>query len=65
MGLSKPDTGKMYTDLNKHFPVTSNRVIQYMLILYEYDTHEILVEPIKQEVMHTCCAHMMSYITYY
>ena len=64
IGLENPDTGKIYTDLTGRFPVTNNRVIQYMLILYAYDTNAILVEPIKNEVMHTCCTHMMSYMTY-
>ena len=47
LGLANPDTGKVYTYLTVSLPVTSNRRIQYMLILYKYDTNVILVEPIK------------------
>ena len=47
IGLANPDPGKLYTDLTGHLPVTSNRVTQYTLILYVYDTNPILVEPIK------------------
>ena len=43
IGLPKHDTGKIYTDLTGRFPVTSNRGIKYMLILYEYDTNVTLV----------------------
>ena len=46
-GLEYPDTDKKYTDLTGSFPVTNKRGLQYILILYEYDTNEILVEPIK------------------
>ena len=47
IGLSNPDIGKECTHLTGNFPVTTNRVIQYMLIIYLYDTNEVLVEPIK------------------
>ena len=47
IGQANPYTGKIYTYLNWRLPVTSNRVMKYMLILYAYDTNEILVEPIK------------------
>ena len=43
IGLSNPDTGKIYTDLTGLLPVTSNRVMKYMSILYEYDTNTIMV----------------------
>ena len=46
-GIANPDTGNIYTDLNGRFPVPSNRAMQYMLILYAYDTNTILVDPIK------------------
>ena len=39
IGLENTDTGKVYTYLTGLFPVTSNRLIQYMLILYVYDTN--------------------------
>ena len=47
IGLANPYTVKVYTYLSIRLPVTSNMVIQYMLILYAYDTNSILVEPIK------------------
>ena len=43
IGLSDPDNGKLYTGLTGCFLVTKNRGIQYILILYTYDTNEILV----------------------
>ena len=47
IGLAKPDPGKLFTYLTGPLPVTSNRGMQIMVILYAYDTTEILVEPIK------------------
>ena len=47
IGLSKPDTRKLYTDLTGCLPLNSNRGMKYMVILYAYDTNEIFVEPIK------------------
>ena len=47
IGLENPDTIKICTDLTGRFQVTSNRGIQYLLIIYAYDTNAILVEPIK------------------
>ena len=43
IGSSNADTGKKNIDLTGHFPVTSNRRMQYILILYPYDTNAILV----------------------
>ena len=37
LGLANPDADKIYTDLTVHFPITSNKGIQYMLILYAYE----------------------------
>ena len=37
----------MYTDLNEHFPITGNWGIQYMIILYSYNSNAILFDPIK------------------
>ena len=48
IGLSDPDTGKLYIGLPGIFPVTNNREIHYMLILYVYETNTILVETIKK-----------------
>ena len=53
----------IYTDLTGRFPVTSNRVMQYMLILYAYDTNAILVEPIKTRSYADIFAHIMPYVT--
>ena len=47
IGQTDPDTGKLYTDLSGRFPLTSDRAMQYMLILHAYDTNILLVEPIK------------------
>ena len=37
----------IYTDLTGRFSVTINRGMQCMLILYAYNTNEILVEPFE------------------
>ena len=47
IGLVDTDTVKVFTDLTGRFPVTSNMGVQCMLILYAYDTNEILVKTIK------------------
>ena len=41
--LENPGTGIIYTYLTGNLPVTSIRGMQYTLILYTYDTNEILV----------------------
>ena len=48
IGLANPDPGKVYTHLTGCLLVTSNRVMQYVLKLYAYDTNAILVKPIKK-----------------
>ena len=50
IGLSDPQTGKVFTDLPGRFPFTRNRVMQYILILYAYASNAILVEPIKSRI---------------
>ena len=35
-------TGKFYTDKTGRFPVTSSCGIQYVLVLYDYDSNDIL-----------------------
>jgi hypothetical protein len=40
-------TGKVYTDLTGRFPVMSLRGMQYIFVLYDYDSNAILVEPMK------------------
>ena len=47
IGIENPDTGKLYTGLIGIFQVICDRGMQYMLILYVYDTNTILVELIK------------------
>ena len=47
IGLANPDTGNIYTDLTGCFQFTSNSEMQYMIILYAYDTNTNLVELIK------------------
>ena len=37
----------MYTYLTGHFPFTTNWGMQYILILYSYDSNAILLDPIK------------------
>ena len=40
-------TGKIFTDLTGHFPVTSSKGNKYIMLLYHYDTNVILVEPMS------------------
>ena len=40
-------TGKVYTDFTGRFPVMSLRGVQYIFLLYDYDSNAILVEPMK------------------
>jgi hypothetical protein len=40
-------TGKIYTDQTGRFPVTSSRGNKYLFLLYDYDSNDILAEPIK------------------
>ena len=47
IGLANPDTRKVYTDFSGRLTVTSNRGMQFMLILYVYDTNNVLAEHIK------------------
>jgi hypothetical protein len=41
------DTGIIHSDLTGHFPTTSAKGNKYFLVLYDYDTNNILTEPIK------------------
>jgi hypothetical protein len=41
------DSGRIYTDQTGCFPVTSSQGNQYILVLYDYDSNAILVEPLK------------------
>ena len=36
-----------YTDLTGHFPYTSSRGNQYVMVAYHYDANAILVQPVK------------------
>ena len=40
-------TGKIYTNQTGCFPVTSSHGIQYVLVLYDYDSNTILTEQLK------------------
>jgi hypothetical protein len=41
------DTGLIHTKLTGHFPTTPVKGNTYFLVLYDYDTNNILTEPIK------------------
>ena len=41
------DTGQTYSDLTGQYPVLSSSGNRYLLILYDYDSNAILVEPLK------------------
>jgi hypothetical protein len=41
------DAGQLYTDQTGRFPVLSSRGNKYTMILYDYDSNVILVQPIK------------------
>ena len=38
---------RIATNLNKRFPVTSNWGNKYLFVLYEYDSNNILLSPMK------------------
>ena len=40
-------SSKIYTDQTGRFPVTSSRGNKYIMIAYDYDSNNILAEPIK------------------
>ena len=42
-----PTTGQVHSDLTGRFPVQSSRGNKYLLVLYDYDSNAILVEPMK------------------
>ena len=63
--ISDHDTVKVYTDITGIFPFTSNRGIHYMIILYEYDTKAIFLEPIKtRSNTDILCAYDVLYDTF-
>jgi hypothetical protein len=41
------DAGQIYTDQTVIFPVVSSKGNKYIMILYDYDSNEILAQPIK------------------
>jgi hypothetical protein len=41
------DAGQIYTDQTGRFPVVSSKGKKYIMILYDYDSNAILVQPIK------------------
>ena len=40
-------TGKTFSDQIGRFPVTSNKGNRYVMIMYEYESNDILVEGLK------------------
>ena len=40
-------SNKIYTDQTGRFPVTSSRWYKYIMIAYDYDSNNILAEPLK------------------
>ena len=40
-------TGCTYSNLTGHFPVQSNRGANYILVVYEYDSNAIIVQPLR------------------
>ena len=40
-------SSKIYTDQTGRFPITSSRGYKYIMIAYDYDSNNILAEPIK------------------
>ena len=45
---------KIYTDQTGRFPITSSRGYKYIMIAYDYDSNNILAEPIKSRTsLHT------------
>ena len=40
-------TGRTYSDLTGRFPVQSNRGSNYILVVYEYDSNAIIVQPLR------------------
>ena len=41
-----PLTGLIHSDLTGRFPVTSSLGNQYILVVYDYDSNAILVDPL-------------------
>jgi hypothetical protein len=44
---AKEATGQIYTDQTGRFPITSSRGNKYIMILYNYESNDILAEPLK------------------
>jgi hypothetical protein len=42
-----PVTGKIFTDQTGRFPITSSRGNKYVMICYDYDSNNIIAEPLK------------------
>jgi hypothetical protein len=41
------DSGQIHSDLTGRFPTTSAKGNKYLLVLYDYDTNNVLTEPMK------------------
>ena len=48
MGVVEP-TGQIHMDQTGQFPYPSSRGYQYIMVLYDYNSNVILVEPIKNK----------------
>jgi hypothetical protein len=46
------DAGYIYTDQTGRFPVVSSKGNKYIIILYDYDSNEILAKPINDRTSH-------------
>ena len=44
-------SSKIYTDQTGRFPITSSRCYKYIIIAYDYDSNNILAEPIKSRTI--------------
>eukprot|EP00957_Ditylum_brightwellii_P179373 13664745-Ditylum_brightwellii.AAC.1 len=51
------EEGRIYTDQTGRFPVSSSRGSKYIMVLYCYNEHAILAEPIKTDQRENCCKH--------
>ena len=59
-------TGKVSTDQNGNFPVTSSRGSKHLMVLYDHDSNAILAEPLtscrKREIIRATCV-LHSYLS--
>jgi hypothetical protein len=48
------NSGQIHSDLTGRFPTTSAKSNKYMLVVYDYDTINVLTEPMKSRGDHVC-----------